>query len=227
MKKTGKAFTLAEVMIVLTIIGILTAIIMPAAFHSTPNEDIMKFKKANVTLSKIVKEMASNGKYYKIGDLRNTANGGNPGDNYMCQVIADLMTAKTVDCANNNKQATIFVNAISGGSASNDCSTYANRCTLAKAKTQLDYYCASVGSSPKGVTTTDDVIWYETKKDNYTDSGNHANPECDNAIECNCEYKVLCLKISNLYFGYGIRSDGKVISGYYADEYINKSLQDN
>ncbi len=224
MKKTGKAFTLAEVMIVLTIIGILTAIIMPAAFHSTPNEDIMKFKKANVTLSKIVKEMASNGKYYKIGDLRYTANGGSPASNYMCQVIADLMTAKTVDCANNNKTSTIFVEPISSASSSQTtCASAAKGsvCNLANGKKKLDDICDDI-TSPKGVTTTDDVIWYEAKQTNEL-----GDPECTSYTDCNNQYKVLCLKISNLYFGYGIRSDGKVISGYYADEYVNKSLQDD
>ena len=40
-----KAFTLAEVMIVLAIIGILTAILLPVARNSTLNGNIIKFKK--------------------------------------------------------------------------------------------------------------------------------------------------------------------------------------
>ena len=37
-----KAFTLAEVMIVLTVIGVLTAILLPVARQSMPDEDLMK-----------------------------------------------------------------------------------------------------------------------------------------------------------------------------------------
>ena len=45
-----KGFTLAEVMITLTVIGIITAVIIPVAIHSKPDENIMKFKKAHNTL---------------------------------------------------------------------------------------------------------------------------------------------------------------------------------
>ena len=64
-----KAFTLAEVMIVLTVIGILTAILMPIAFHSTPDQNVMKFKKANSTLGTIFRELVSSDKYFQDGDL--------------------------------------------------------------------------------------------------------------------------------------------------------------
>jgi len=41
-----KAFTLAEIMIVLTIIGVLTAILLPIANHSRPdNCDIASYRK--------------------------------------------------------------------------------------------------------------------------------------------------------------------------------------
>ena len=53
-KKQIKAFTLAEIMIVLVVIGILTAILLPAGFQSAPNENIMKFKKANTTLYRVI-----------------------------------------------------------------------------------------------------------------------------------------------------------------------------
>ena len=43
-KYLKKAFTLAEIMIVLAVIGILTAIMLPTAYQSTPDEDVMKFK---------------------------------------------------------------------------------------------------------------------------------------------------------------------------------------
>ena len=44
--KSKKAFTLAEVMVTLTVIGIITSIIIPVAIHSKPDENIMKFKKS-------------------------------------------------------------------------------------------------------------------------------------------------------------------------------------
>ena len=40
-----KGFTLAEILIVLVIIGVLTMILLPVAFQSSPDEQVMKFKK--------------------------------------------------------------------------------------------------------------------------------------------------------------------------------------
>ena len=36
-----KGFTLAEIMIALTVIGVITSILLPVAFQSTPDENIM------------------------------------------------------------------------------------------------------------------------------------------------------------------------------------------
>ena len=45
--KYPRGFTLAEIMIVLAIVGVLTAILLPVAINSAPNENVMKFKKGN------------------------------------------------------------------------------------------------------------------------------------------------------------------------------------
>ena len=74
MKKTSLksikcGFTLAEIMIVLSIIGILTAILLPIANHSRPDENVMKFKKANTTLARAISELVNSDEYYLDGDL--------------------------------------------------------------------------------------------------------------------------------------------------------------
>lgn len=63
------AFTVAELMIVLTVIGILSAILLPAAFNTTPDQNIIKFKKANTTLATVIRELSSSGQYYVPGML--------------------------------------------------------------------------------------------------------------------------------------------------------------
>ena len=94
-----KAFTLAEIMIVLTVIGILTAILLPVAFHSTPDEAAMKFKKANANLGTLVREMVSSEKYYKEGDFGKTASGGDVADvDYFCRVFADFFFWPSCRC---------------------------------------------------------------------------------------------------------------------------------
>ena len=68
-KKYSKGFTLAEVLITLSVIGIITAVIIPVAIHSKPDENIMKFKKAHNTLYQVVSALVGSGKYYLDGDM--------------------------------------------------------------------------------------------------------------------------------------------------------------
>ena len=41
------AFTLAEILVVLGVIGVIAAVVIPTAFKSSPDEDILRFKRAN------------------------------------------------------------------------------------------------------------------------------------------------------------------------------------
>ena len=54
-----KGFTLAEILIVLVIIGVLTMILLPMAFQSSPDEEVMKFKKGYNTITTAIKELVS------------------------------------------------------------------------------------------------------------------------------------------------------------------------
>ena len=96
-----KAFTLAEIMIVLVVIGILTAILLPAGFQSAPDENIMKFKKANTTLYRVINELVNSDKYCKDGDLSKKPDGSNvTSPTYLCETIADIISTKAVNCSN-------------------------------------------------------------------------------------------------------------------------------
>ena len=92
-----KAFTLAEVMIVLTVIGILTAVLMPIAFHSTPDQNVMRFKKSTTTLGTIVREMVSSDQYFQDGNLAKTAAGANSTSRNVCDAMIDILNYKTAN----------------------------------------------------------------------------------------------------------------------------------
>ena len=225
-----KGFTLAEIMIVLTVVGVITAILLPTAFHSTPDENIMKFKKANSTLFKAVHDLISTGKYYKEGDLRYQANGTTAvGNSYMCKVLSDILSVKSASCGNNAQQTTVYHVPYSLTCTSSDCDgndDAAKCCTLAKTKERVDALCNAVTAN-KGFTTTDDVFWFEAgQKTTLVD------PECSDKVDCNNAYKVFCIDVdgrsgSEEPFGYGIRSDGKIITGKRADTWINLSVQNS
>jgi len=229
MRKRG--FTLAEIMIVLTVIGILTAILLPTAIHSTPNEDILKFKKSHANLFKVVNELASSGKYYYPGDLRCKPPVSQsdpcdiasiPSQNFkMCLSIGDLMSTKTVDCSTNNSgTAKIYVKTFAGTNGAT-CASDSAICNMATGKTKLDTICSGI-TTPKGITTLDGIMWYEANQD----SSGLGDPACTD-VDCNYVYKVLCLRIGSNSFGYGVRSDGKVLSGAKADEWVDKNIQED
>ena len=96
-----KGFTLAEIMIALVVIGVITSILLPVAFNNVPNENVMKFKKGNATLAKVINELVTSGEYYKEGDLGIKADGSfadNSGD--FCKNFSDIVTYKKTRCNN-------------------------------------------------------------------------------------------------------------------------------
>ena len=104
-KPTTLAFTLAEIMIVLTVIGILTAIILPSARNLMPDKNLTKFKKAHNILTTATTELINSDKYYLNGDLGVKPNGDlidgtHEGDiTYFCQTLADVLNTKSVNCS--------------------------------------------------------------------------------------------------------------------------------
>ena len=100
-----KAFTLAEIMIVLSVIAILTAILLPSARNVMPDEKVMKFKKGHLAFVNVINELVNSDKYYLNGDLGVRANnvlidGLHEGDNtYFCETFADVLgNIKEKDC---------------------------------------------------------------------------------------------------------------------------------
>ena len=100
-----KGFTLAEIMIALVVIGVITSILLPVAFNNIPNENVMKFKKGNATLAKVINELVTSGEYYTPGDLGIKADGTivdgkHDGDiTYFCKTFADIVATKNINCA--------------------------------------------------------------------------------------------------------------------------------
>ena len=100
MKRKLNAFTLAETIIALTVIGLLSATLLPAIFRAKPNKDIALFKKYNTVITNAVHELASSDKYFKFGDLTKKPDGTYvDGTCYIAQALADVMGAKKVACA--------------------------------------------------------------------------------------------------------------------------------
>ena len=252
-KETKKAFTLAEIMIALVVIGVITSILLPVAFNSVPDENVMKFKKGNATLAKVINELVSSEKYYSNGDLGTKADGTRTEDSaYLCNTFCDIVSSKKSKCEEMELKYNV-------GFASEDWEVNNALGEDFKLGEYLDKSCKEA-TLKNYVVTTDDITYYETNPENpfgINEVGNESyNPyyyvwnklgHYDNKDVTPEEreeadkkyyksgfyyiYKMFCMDIDGIKegedpFGYGIRVDGKIVLGERAQEWLEKSIQD-
>lgn len=274
------AFTLAEIMIALVVIGVITSIILPVAFNNVPDENLMKFKKGNTTLAKTINELVTSEKYYCNGDLGLKSDctteilNSTSTKTYLCETIADILTTKSVNCnsATNERASSLVllsnevINDIATGEKTKSVVTNE---TIQSAKNNFDEYCKkSANIIGKEIITSDNIVYYQSgdaqfgsksikansgtgTEDDSTENTVYlrffsppsqfpANYADENGIDI--AYKVFCMDVDGFDetkgskkcddikdicpFGYGIRADGRILTGKRADEWLKKSLQD-
>ena len=159
-----KGFTLAEIMIALVVIGTITSILLPVAFNNVPNQNVMKFKKGNATLAKVINELVTSGEYNAQGDLAKDNKGNliNSYANieyskYFCATFSDLLNVKNVKCKNSTN-ATVENGYYCWDWAEIEMET--NGKTVPQA---LDNYCID-NISENQITTNDNITYYETNQ---------------------------------------------------------------
>jgi len=113
-----KGFSLAEVMIVLSIIGVLIALMIPALDNTKPDEATLKYRKTFFAIEQAIRTIINDTSLYKDGDLRtalgtadagetttadgqidDTAGGENRSGRRLCYNLANaLNTVGTIRC---------------------------------------------------------------------------------------------------------------------------------
>lgn len=229
-----KAFTLAEIMIVLTVIGILSVILLPVAFNSTPDKNILKFKKAHNTLASAVRELVSSDKYYLNGDLGMKADGtwvdfdeeefiasaDSTNIEYFCKSFSDVINFKFENCFYNKANDGHF--AVSGSSYLNNTCAFGlvpESYGVASEKTRADWLCIQYvpGNYMPHVVLPDGVYFYD------------GMPACPFGRMGPQEYKLFCVDVDGPQgaikpFAFGIRPDGKIFTGCRADWWLSKEI---
>ncbi len=251
--KLYKAFTLAEIMIVLVIIGVLSAILLPVAIHSVPDENIMKFKKGNNTLGVVIRELVNSDQYYLNGDLGTKVNGDlvdgkHDGDNtYFCETFADMVSVKKKNCSEEaiNVEMQQFIS--QGQSGDMDTSVIYEGAADSACKTLA-------GKIKEEIVLADGIVFYQTAPNipfgiNFFDQQASRNPDEGNVCPdktAPCAkyrlfditdndgfiriYKIFCMDVDGINqgedpFGYGIRVDGKIFADTRARAWLKKSVQ--
>ena len=228
-----KGFTLAEIMIVLAVIGVLTAILLPVAINSSPNEDVMKFKKGHNALLSAIRELVNSDKYYLDGDFSVRANGvpidatHNGDRTYFCETIADIMNVKEKNCSEEVYTAS---------------NAYIRSCTSSDnypvlIDTACKYFQTTSANFKKEIVTPDDIVYYASSPGSAFGE-EYALPDYPyvykNAVDDNgflrcC--KPFCMDVDGINegedpFGYCVFVNGKVLLGARAKEWLQKSIQE-
>jgi len=232
---TLKAFTLAEIMIVLSVIAVLTAVLLPAAQNAMPNEDLMKFKKAHLILVNVISELVNSDKYYYNGDLSIKPNGQKVDSaTYFCNTFADVVgNVKSLNCKDralppdDAGYAVGFHINLDWVSATENRGVADNACkTEQEDKDEIiladgtSFYTLTPGNY-FGHPASNQYEWYKTQEGFYylyrvLCMDIDGTPE--NATETNC--------VNECPFGYGLRIDGKLYMGLRASEWFKKSIQE-
>lgn len=240
-----KAFTLAEILIVLVLIGVLSVILLPLAFQASPDENVLKFKKANNAFATLIRELVTSDEYYQNGDLGIKANGNKVSDEtYMCKTMANVLNTKSINCSKYSNYTYSHI--------SEDWNGQEVDAHIYESKAFLDDACKQTASSVGAeIVTVDNVIYYQASPGitfgvGYHNTTPHSGQKQDPKNACgitdlyrltfSCEdnflriYKIFCIDVDGIDkgedpFGYGVRIDGKILLGARAQEWVNKSVQ--
>ncbi len=211
------AFTLAEIMAVFVIAGVLLAVLVPVCLDAMPNTKVLKLKKANNTLASIIHNLIGTEKYYR-GNLGIKFDGTPVTESsYFCRTIADTMQTKTQNCKSGLKSSEY-----ASGTTTIDMSNYSGN-PYEKLDTNCSKLASKIGTE---IVSADGINYYEAAGVTF---GNQTfyreNSEHEYTV-----YKVFCIDIDEMDkgeapFGYGIRVDGRIIAGARASEWLKKNNQ--
>ena len=196
--RNKQAFTLAEVMITMAILGVLASILLPAVSKVRPNENKAMFKKAYYVAERMVNELVNDDELYPLG-------------------------AGTIVGLNNVSEVTVNGTKYSG----NDkfCKLFAAKVnTISNSVSCIATSAEPTDTNLPSFKTTDGIAWYMPITDFAADK--HITVDVNGDKQPNCKFSDACVKPDR--FEIYIEPNGKMyVKGTLEKEYLrsNKSMQ--
>lgn len=228
--KFKNAFTLAEILIVITIIGIVVSMLLPLAKHVIPDKEVMKFKKANNAFVSAIRELANSDKYFTPGDFGLKKDGSLVSDpKQFCNALADVLATKSVNCSDvgsANLDSTALANILPSQA------TFVNDGSVGvRIYEQADCMCRTKVASGAEIITSDGVTIYTVNpKWHFGSKIPGYEKRLFNLCSEQERYKYYCIDIDGIGegedpFGYAVRADGKVFLGSRAQAWMERDIQ--
>lgn len=197
-----RGFTLAELMIVLAILGIVSAILTPVIFDAMPDENKLKFKKAYYTMQRTT-DAVLNSDVYPEGDLSKPSSPAK----VFCAAFADMLNTIVDNCNASSGNLVLATKTLNyNGSNGANLDTYCRA-------TAVTDYLTGTSNKPKFV-TQDGIYWFGFDYD--FPAATSANAKF-NSAGMRSDYGVVCVDVDGpggeAAFGFGVRFDGKIIVG--------------
>lgn len=243
MKKSYKlfGFTLAELMVVLAVLGVIAAVLVPAVFTSMPDENRLKFKKGYYTLKRTVDGMVNSkayqnteGMFCKDEPLANATDpasyadilaANDDGSRYFCVQFSEMLNSVQTQCDR-------FVYTTTESSADLVTKEFDASDIAAALDTKCAGFPADDGTAAdtKVNVITQDGIYWSLPQDTFCGTaGSKRMATVPGYGSVPAYYSLICLDVDGpggeAAFGFGIRRDGKVVAGARAKEWLKEGVK--
>lgn len=227
MIKTKNAFTLAEVIVTLTVLGILAAIMLPTVSQARPNKQKILFKKAYHTAERMVYELVNDEDIYPTG-------GVHYGLDNVSEVQYNLVnygsndTGDAAEVAQKSKFCKLFARKVNTISDNVNCTGNNSAFQTTPQSEEEDV----LQNNPSFI-TTDGIAWYMPYSDFKGADAEHPIAteqiyvDVNNSKVPNCQYNAETCPNPDR-FTINIQTDGKMfVDGIKEKEYLmsNDSLR--
>ncbi len=222
-----KGFTLAEMLIVLAILGVVGSLLISLVQFIIPDQNDAKIRKAYNTLFQTVSYLTNDGSIYREGKLNGYPEKKEDGTNltsndknqYFCKHFADqLSTNGAINCGGTG--TTLTTQAITSETDLAEISKKLDAaCGTTCANVNCSATCTKTANRSVAFRTSDGVSWFGIN-DDFSAQDKHDGIDYRYVVVC-ADSDISDTSVCPVSFG--VRQDGKILVGNHAQQILDKT----